>query len=354
MLNVPETGYRRERIDRGIKARSDDIFAIASYREILYVLGPRVLAVAGLLIAPWLEDLVGVYWMKVLLITCVIALLAVSWDLLAAVGLPSLGQALFFGVGGFFAGGLSHYYHLSPALTIPVATVGGAALCTLLLLPVIRLRGVYFGLISLVLPILFSRIIEATHILGGTEGLSGLPGLPSLKLELYLAVAGLLGFTFFFRWLIDTDYGLILRGIRDNDRSVLAAGLSLTAYKAQAVFLAALPATFAGALLTHHYGFVGMPAFATEFSLLPLASAVVGGSGSFAGAAVGAFILTPLSEVMRAFGTLRMVAYALLLVIFAVGLPEGVFHYLQRKYYQFERLVPVGGGEASGAGTTHS
>lgn len=345
---MAKTGYRRERIDRGIKARSDDIFAIASFRELLYVLGPRSVAVLGLLTVPLLEGIVGIYWMKVLLISCIIGLLAVSWDLLAAVGLPSLGQALFFGVGGYIAGFLSHDLNWSPLYTIPVATIGGALICTLLLLPVLRLRGVYFGLLTLALPMLFTRVIEATKILGGTEGISGFSTLPSSRLELYLAVVALLAAVFFFRWLIDTDYGLILRGIKDNDRSVLAAGLNLTLYKAQAVFLAGLPGTFAGALLTHHYQFVGMPAFAMEYSLLPLASAVVGGAGTFAGAAVGAFILTPVSEILRAFGTLRMVIYAIILVVFAVGLPEGVFHYLQRKYYQFERLVPLEGAGDNG------
>lgn len=336
-----ETRYRKERLDRGIKARSDDIFAVTSYREMLYALGPRLAAVGGLLIAPLLRDIIGVYWLNVLLITCIITLLAISWDLLAAVGLPSLGQAFFFGIGGYITGFLSRSYGLPPLLSIVIATLVGALLCTLLLLPVLRLRGIYFGLLTLALPLLFMRIIEATKILGGTEGMSGLAPMPGLTVELYLAVGAVLLCVFGFRWLIDTDYGLVLRAIRDNDRSVLAAGMSLTWYKAQAVYLAALPGTFAGAILTHHYQFVGMPAFATEYSLLPLASAVVGGSGSFTGAAMGAFILTPLSEALRAFGTLRMLVYALVLVIFAVGLPEGVFHYLQRKYYQFERLVPV-------------
>lgn len=333
--------YRKERLDRGIKARSDDIFAICSYREVLYILGPRLFVTIGLVVAPLLGEIVGVYWMNVLLTTCIIALLAVSWDFLASVGLPSLGQALFFGIGSYVTGYLGHAYGWPPVLTIPIAVFGGAFLCTIILYPVLRLRGVYFGLLTLALPLLLMRVIEATKILGGTEGMSGLPPLPGTIIELYMAIAMLLVCVFGFRWLIDTDYGLVLRGIRDNDRSVLAAGINLTTAKAQAVFIAALPATFAGAIMTHHYRFVGMPAFATEYSLLPLASAIVGGPGLFTGAAVGAFILVPISEALRSFGTLRMVVYALVLIICTAGLPEGIFHYIQRKYYQFERLVPV-------------
>ena len=52
-------------------------------------------------------------------------------------------------------------------------------------------------------------------------------------------------------------------------------------------------------------------------------------------------ILVPLSEMLRALGALRIVFYGLFLVIFVVGLPEGIFAYIQRKYQQIERWVDV-------------
>lgn len=335
---MPQTIYRKERVDRGIKARTDDLFALSSYREILYLTLPRLLTIVGLLVLPLL---LGTYWQNVLLITLTIALLAVSWDLLASVGLVSLGQALFFGVGGYLAGVFSSRFGLLPLFTIPLATLAGSVFCTVLLYPVLRLRGVYFGLITFAVPLLLMRVIEATKILGGTEGMSGLPPLPGAAIELYILMVVALGCVFGFRRMLDTDYGLVLKAVRDNDRSVEAGGINVQWYKAQAVFLAALPATFAGAFLTHHYQFVGMPAFALDYSILPLTSVIVGGTGSFAGAMLGAFILVPLSEMLRAFGTLRVVIYSLVLVIFVAGLPEGIFRYIQRKYHQFERLVPM-------------
>lgn len=334
-------GYRRERVDRGIKVRSDDIFAIASARDLAYLLAPRVLAAAALLVFPLLGASVSGYWQTVVLNTLVIALLALSWDLLASAGLVSLGQSLFFGVGGYLAGYLDSRLGAGPALGIPAATVGGALLSTALLFPLLRLRGIYFGMITFALPLLLMRVIETTGLLGGTEGLSGLTPMPGRTLELYLVTAATLVTVFAFRRLGASDYGLVFHAIRDNDRAVMAAGFSIQWYRAQAVFLAALPATFAGAFVTHHYQFVGMPAFALEYSTLPLTSAVVGGAGSFLGALVGSFILSPLSEVMREFGSLRVVVYSLMLLVFTVGLPEGVFRFAARKYGQFERLVPV-------------
>jgi branched-chain amino acid transport system permease protein len=121
----------------------------------------------------------------------------------------------------------------------------------------------------------------------------------------------------------------------------MSGGINIYWLKAQALFISGGICAFCGAFMTHVYMFVGMPSFAMDYSILPLASAVVGGMGTFAGSFMGAFILVPLSEALRGFGGLRIVLYALSLVIFIVALPEGVFHYIQRKYQQFERWVGV-------------
>ncbi len=329
---------RKERIDRGIKARSEDIFALCSWREMLYLATPRLAPLAGCLLLPLF---LGGYGQKVLLSVAVFALLAISWDLLAQCGMISLGQALFFGTGAYSAGIMNHYWGLSPLFTLPLAAVMGGAIGALLLLPVLRLRGIYFSMVTLILPLMLVRVIEATKIFGGTEGLSGMDPLSSAWVELYLIVAVLLAALFGFRRLLDSDYGLILKAINDNDQSVINAGLNIYWFKAQALFIAAGIAAFAGAFMTHVYMFVGMPVFALDYSILPIAAAVVGGPGTLAGAMVGAFILVPLSEVLRGIGGLRIVAYGVFLVVFIVALPEGIFHYIQRKYHQFERWVEV-------------
>ncbi|MGB8427014.1 MAG: branched-chain amino acid ABC transporter permease [Desulfobacterales bacterium] len=329
---------RRERIDRGINVRSGDVFALCSWREMLYLAGPRVIPVVTILVLPLV---LGIYWQKVLLSVAVFALLAISWDLLAQTGMISLGQALFFGMGAYVTGILNHYWGLPPLLTIPVAAVGGGLICTTLLLPVLRLRGIYFSMVTLILPLMLVRMIEATRVFGGTEGLSGMAPLPSRWLENYLIVGALLAALFGLRRMMGTDYGLVLKGIRDNDRSVINAGINIYWYKIQALWIASTIGAFAGAFMTHVYMFVGMPVFALDYSILPIAAAVVGGPGSLAGATLGAFILVPLSEVLRGIGGLRIVFYGVFLVIFIVALPEGIFHFIQRKYHQFERWVEV-------------
>ncbi|MBW2441526.1 MAG: branched-chain amino acid ABC transporter permease [Deltaproteobacteria bacterium] len=329
---------RKERIDRGIKARASDIFALTSWREMLYLAAPRLIPIVGLIV---LAFALSAYWQRVLLSVSVFALLAISWDILAQTGMISLGQALFFGTGAYLAGIMNHYWGWPPAVTIPLATIVGGLLCTVFLIPVLRLRGIFFSMVTLVLPLMLVRIIEATRIFGGTEGLSGLTALPSRWVEIYVLVFVLLAALFGFRRMMSSDFGLILKGINDNDRSVMNAGINIYWYKIQALFIASSIGAFSGAFLTHVYLFVGMPVFALDYSILPIASAVVGGIGTLAGSTLGAFILVPLSEILRGLGGLRIVIYGLFLVVFTVAIPEGIFHYVQRKYHQFERWVEV-------------
>ncbi|HVN24488.1 MAG TPA: branched-chain amino acid ABC transporter permease [Syntrophorhabdales bacterium] len=333
-----EAHQRKERIARGVKARSDDVYALTSYKEMWYLLFPRVVPVIGVAL---LACFLPLYWKKVLITTCIYAMLAVSWDFLSTCGLLSLGQALFFGIGSYTAGSLNHYFGIPVFLTIPIATVVGGLLSTVMLLPVIRLRGIYFAMVTLILPLMLIRLIEATKILGGTEGLTGLSPYPNIWVELTTIILGMWVALFALRRLITSDYGLIFVSINDNDRATMASGINIYKFKAQALFVGSCICAFCGAFMTHSYMFTGMPVFALEFSILPIAASAIGGIGTLAGPLLGAFVLVPLSEILREFGTLRIVFYGLILVICVVALPEGIFHYFSRKYSETERWVKL-------------
>ena len=329
---------RKERIDRGIKVRSEDVFILRSWREMAYFAGPRLLPILVLFAFLVFSD---VYWQRVLMQACVFALLGMSWDLLGNCGLISLGQALFFGVGAYMSACLNHYFGWPPLVAIPVATISGALISTVILMPVLRLRGIYFSMVTLVLPIMIERIIEAMDIFGGTEGITGLSSFSAPWMDYTLIFAVLWACFFLLRRLLDSNYGVVVRAIKDNDRSVINVGIDVEWSKTQIIFMASGIGAFCGAFVTHVYQFVGMPVFALDYSILPIASAVVGGVGNFAGSIFGAFILVPLSELLRGIGGLRIVLYALFLMATIVVLPEGIFHFLQRKYAQFERWVEV-------------
>lgn len=331
---------RLERIDRPIKVLAEDIYALGSLKTMLYVAAPRLLPALLVLLIPALAP--GDYFQRVATLAAIYGLLALSWDFIAlSTGLVSLGQALFFGVGAYLAGLLNLQFGLPPSLTLPLATIIGATICTALLAPCLPLRGIYFAMTTLVYPLLMARTIEATAIVGGTDGLVGVASFPGVWSERYLILIFLLVATFSLRRVMTTDFGLVLRSISDNDQAVKASGINLTYYKLIAVWIGAALGSFAGAYFTHLYMFVGLSAFSLDLSILPIACAVVGGLGTLAGPVLGAFILVPLAETLRDLGTLRIVAYSLLLVALVLFKPEGILSYMKRKYEQVERWVEV-------------
>jgi branched-chain amino acid transport system permease protein len=331
---------RRERIDRGIKVRTEGIYALMSWRELAYLAAPRLVLIIGLLSLPLVMP--GMYWQRVVSIVCIYALLALSFDFLAHyVGLVSLGGAFFVGTGSYLTAILNTKLGLSPLVTIPGATLIGGALCTLMLLPCLPLRGVYFAIVTLMYPLFLARVIEALDILGGTDGIMGIDSFPSTWLEQYFVIIMLLLFLFAIRRLVNTDLGLVLRAVKDNDQAVRASGMDVTRYRALAVFVASAIGCLAGACLVHIYMWAGISTFALDFSVLPIAATVIGGSGTLVGPLLGCLILVPVSELLRDFGTLRIVFYALILLAFIVFRSEGLMVYGQRKYHQIQRWIKI-------------
>ena len=339
-MNAESGQRRRERIDRGIKVRTAGLYALMSWRELAYLILPRLLLIVGLLGLPMAMP--GMYWQRVISIVCIYALLALVFDFLAHfVGLVSLGGAFFVGTGGYLSALLNVKLGLSPLLCVPVATLLGGAVCTLLLLPCLPLRGVYFAIVTLMYPLLLARVIEALNILGGTDGIMGIDSLPSAWMEQYLVIVLVLVVLFGLRRLVNTDLGLVLRAVKDNDQAVRASAMNVTFYKALGVFIGASIGCLAGACLVHIYMWAGISTFALDFSVLPIAATVIGGSGTLVGPVLGCLILVPVSELLRDFGTLRIVFYSLILLGFTVFRSEGLMVFGQRKYHQFERWKSI-------------
>ncbi|NIQ40294.1 MAG: branched-chain amino acid ABC transporter permease [Proteobacteria bacterium] len=331
---------RKERLDRGIKARTEGLYAISSWREIGYLFIPRAGLVLVLLIAPVVVP--SLYWQRVLGLAGVYALLAISFDFLAErVGLVCIGGAFMIGVGGYISGVLNYYFHLPVPLTMFVGTFGGAMICTLLWLPCLPLRGIYFAVVTFMFPFLAGSIILAGGLFRGTEGLSPITGFLNIWVGVYLIIVIVLIVTFALRRLCGEDIGLVFAGIKDNDQAVLASAINITRVKIYALFIATVIGCFAGTFVAHFSGFVGLSLFAVDFTIMPIAACIMGGPGTIAGPVLGAFILAPLSELLRGFGQLRVVLYSLVLVGFILFKPEGLLNWASRRYHQFEHWVKV-------------
>lgn len=257
------------------------------------------LVLVVLLVLPWL---VNAYAISTASRILVFAVLAMSVNLLTGVtGLPTLGQAAYFGVGAY-TGAI-----VATTLTeIGVAQLLLAALAGLVAAAVtgpvaVRARGVPFLMITLAIgEIAYSAAGRLDSVTHGTDGYSGvpavvpLPGMAALELDglvyyyvlaMFLLLYGLVSL------LVRSPFGTALRGIRDNEARMRAVGYPTTRFALAAYCIAGALAGAAGSLWTSVQQFVAPGDLGFSVSALALLAVIIGGLGSMWGATLGAALV---------------------------------------------------------------
>jgi len=274
------------------------------------------------------------YVMRIVILASIYSIFTASWDLLAGfTGQVSLGHALFFAAGGYMTAALN-LAGLPPILTIPGGAVFAGLVGALIAFPVRRLRGFYLSLVTLTFPIIVVGLILAfPDITGGEVGLYGLGRLSSSRLnDYYIVVIIMLACVFAMYKFTDTDskfirVGVILFAIREDEISARMSGINTIKYKMISYAICGLFAGIAGGLYAHFIRVVGVSILDLFFSFQVILWAVFGGLATIYGAVVGVFLLYPLVEVLRLYpqiGEFRMVAFALILIITLLFMPEGL------------------------------
>jgi branched-chain amino acid transport system permease protein len=187
---------------------------------------------------------------------------------------------------------------MTPIWTIPIAAAFTGILGFLIGIPALRLGGVSLALATLAVavsfPIVMKRFEEVT---GGGGGINlNLPETPfgwdiSTRHWLYYEAWATAGILFLVAWLLVRGrIGRAWRAIRDGEVAATSSGVNPALYKTFAFGVSAAYAGAAGALLAIETAYVNPDTFPVGLSILLLASAVIGGLGSLAGAIFGALL----------------------------------------------------------------
>jgi urea transport system permease protein len=323
------------------------------------------------------------------------AVLAMSVDLLwGYTGLLSLGQCLFFALGGYAFGmhlmlliGKLGQYHSDlpdfmvflgyPALPLhwvpfrsfwfSVAAVvlvpGLVALVFGFLAFRSRIRGVYFSILTQALTygacLMFFR---NDFTFGGNNGLTDFKFILGQDIRsaatqrcLFIATGILLILTYVFcRWLTTTKFGKIQRAVRDSENRVLFSGYAAANFKLFVFVVSAIIASLAGALYVPQVGIINPSEMAPDKSLEAVVWVAVGGRGTLIGPIVGAIVVNALkSWATRAFPDLWLIilgAMFAIVVLFMpkglVGLPKQLYSLLQRSSTFLKGISAQRGNEA--------
>ncbi len=294
------------------------------------------------------------------------AMLAISVDLLwGYTGLLSLGQALFFSLGGYMMGmylmrmigSLGQYHEPIPdflvflgwsnlpyvwkpfsnfafAMTMAVLLPGGLSGVFGYLAFRSRIRGVYFAILTQALTyaacLLFFR---NSLLMGGNNGFTDFKFVlghdlrePATQRGLYIITGiALLLVYLLCKWLTTTKFGKIQRAIRDSENRVLFSGYSTANFKLFVFVLAALIASLGGVLYVPQVGIINPSEMAPDKSLEAVVWVAVGGRGTLVGPIIGAFAVNAMkSWATRAYPDLWLIFLGAMFIFVTLFMPKGI------------------------------
>jgi urea transport system permease protein len=294
------------------------------------------------------------------------AVLAISVDLLwGYTGLLSLGQSLFFSLGGYMLGmhlmlmigKLGQYKSDLPDFMVflghtflpwfwkPFYSFGFAALMVVLVPGLLayvfgwlafrsRIKGVYFSILTQALTYAAALMFYQNDlIMGGNNGFTDFRSIlgadirtPEAKRWLYIASAALLMVVYMgCRWLTCTKFGLIQQAIRDGENRVLFSGYPVARFKLFIFVLSAVIASLGGALYVPQVGIINPSEMGTEKSLEAVVWCAVGGRGTLIGPIVGAVGVNMLkSWATRAYPDLWLLLMGGMFILVVLFLPKGI------------------------------
>ncbi len=267
------------------------------------------------------------YLIGVLTVAAIYGIWSVSWDFMSGLtGRENFGHSLFIGVGAYTAGFLNVHFGLGPWWSLPASMIIAMIFGLVLGFPTLRLKGPYFALAMLSAAVIMQRLMLIFwEFTGGEEGIQDITPLIKNHLHYYWLVLAILGLsTALMAWMARSRWGLILRAIKGDEATCLAAGLPITTYKIASLAISAAFAGLGGALYAHYQLQVSPQLFAVVTSITIITMVYVGGMGSIYGAVGGALLLTLMTEFLRNFGEWRLMVYSVLLILILFYLPGGL------------------------------
>lgn len=279
------------------------------------------------------------YLLHVMILIFLNVMLATSMWLLGITGLISFGQAGFMFIGAMTSALLTKRLGVSFWAALPLAGILAAVIAAPVGRLSLRVKGVYFFLVTLA----FGEVVRGIFAyfetpFGGWYGIRDIPPpspawlfTPLDKLPFYYLGLVLTGLTCWVIWRISRAwFGEVLWSIRESELLASSVGIDVLGHKLAAFVVSAFVAGLAGSFYANYVGYISPLIFDFQYSVSILIFVVVGGLSSLAGPVIGAVLLTIIPEVFRATGKYQMLIFGLILVGSMMTMPSGIVGALGR------------------------
>ncbi len=256
--------------------------------------------IAGLAVSAFLlaaPALLNSFYLRVLGEVLLFGMLAMSINiLLGFTGLATLGQAALFGVGTYVVGYMTTKVGAPFQVTVPAGIAGTLMIAAIFGLMAIRTSGIYFLMITLAQGMIIwglaFRWNSVTNAENGIRGISRPEFLAEYASFYYLILlVVVLVFVSIFR-IINSPFGLTLKGIRESEGRMRTLGYNVTLHKYLGFLTAGFFAGIAGSLYAFHNNFVSPTTVEFARSAQALLMVILGGVGTLVGPLLGSLVIT--------------------------------------------------------------
>lgn len=279
--------------------------------------------------------LLNQYYQINLTSVCINIILAVSLSLINGfTGQLSLGHAGFMAVGAYVAVIITNMLDLHFIIGLLGACLSAGLAGFIIGVPTLRLKGDYLAIATLAFGEIIRVVLQNINYVNGPAGIMGIPKLttwPWLFGTTVLTVLVIVN-------LINSSYGRAIISIREDETASELMGINTTKYKILAFVIGAMFAGLAGALYAHYFYIIKPETFNFLKSFDILIMVVLGGLGSTTGAIIAAVFVTALTAALQSFPAIRMILYALILIIVMIYRPQGLMGNKELSMKTFGRI----------------
>ena len=280
------------------------------------------------------------YILHIMIMVFIYAILGGAWNILSGyAGQISLGNAMFFGLGGYTSSILLINFNINPWIGMIIGGLFAVTLGLFLGLPLFRLRNKYFVIATLAAGEIMRTIFLNWKYAKMARGIE-LPLVPDSFKNMsfsynkdgfyFISLTILIFCTFLVFIITKTKLGYYFKTIKENEDAARSIGINVVQYKLVAISITAFFTAIAGTIYIQYFLYID-PAmvFSLSLSVKIVLVCALGGAATIFGPILGAFILIPLTEITRiVLGgsglSFDLLLYSVIIILIALFRPEGL------------------------------
>jgi branched-chain amino acid transport system permease protein len=277
------------------------------------------------------------------------AALGLAWNIIGGYGGQlSLGHAAFYGIGAYTSTLLFLHLGVTPWLGMIAGGLLAVIASLVLGMPCFRLRGTYFTLATIAFAeVLRILVVYFKEFTGGSIGIvlkfnAGFLNLMFKNREPFAYIAlGFMVLTYYLSvWIENSRLGYYLTALKENEDGARALGINTYRCKLIALMISAFLTALIGSFFAQYLTFIEPESeFSLGLSIALTLSVMIGGIGTALGPVIGAFIITPLQELLRVYISgeyqgLQHIIYGIVLVVVVICIPQGIYKWVTETIFR--------------------